>query len=110
MVSFSAEGKDYTKKRVDFTFDKSTPRMCTEIDIIYDSIEEEEESFLVILTTTQTHTVSLKPQLASVTILDYGKLITCIPSRMEGCYSIHMWLSQGEIKHFLPWSKMSSLC
>ena len=62
--------------------------MCTEIDIIYDSLEEEEESFLVILTTAQTHTVSLKPQLASVTILDYGKLIACIPSKMEGYYSI----------------------
>ena len=44
--------------------------MCSEIEIIADDIQEEDESFMVMLCTLQTHTVSLDPQIASVVIID----------------------------------------
>jgi len=69
-VFFSIAGEDYIQQEIELIFDKTARRACAEIDIIDNGKEEEDESFLVVLITIQTHLVSLKPQIASVTIKD----------------------------------------
>lgn len=68
--SFSTAGKDYKKQKTELTFESDTQQLCSEIEIIADDIQEEDESFMVMLCTLQTHTVSLDPQIASVVIID----------------------------------------
>lgn len=75
-VLFLIAGEDYIQQEIELIFDKTARRVCAEIDII-DNGKEEDESFLVVLITIQTHLVSLKPQIASVNIKDndgHGKL------------------------------------
>lgn len=62
------------------TFDRTTRRVCTEINIINDGVEEQNESFLLLLVTSQSHTVSLKPQSAIVTITESGCKLTTFHS------------------------------
>ena len=68
--SFSTAGKDYRKQKTELTFESDTQRLCSEIEIIPDDLQEGDESFMVLLCTVQTHTVSLDPQIASVVITD----------------------------------------
>ena len=58
------------KQKTELVFTNTSPRACTEINLIADHEREPTESFAVALVTLHMRTVTLKPQFAFVTILD----------------------------------------
>jgi len=66
---FSTAGVDYNATTAEFIFERAPQQACVQINITSDDLEEQNESFLVLLNTTVTsRTVSLNPQFVFVTI------------------------------------------
>ena len=66
---FSTAGVDYNSTATEFIFERAPQQACVQINITNDDLEEQNESFLVLLNTTVTsRTVSLNPQFVFVTI------------------------------------------
>ena len=69
MLNLFAGGVDYGTSSVDLVFNNGTTRACTQVPIVDDNIDEDDEVFDVTLTTTETG-ISLAPDLGMVTITD----------------------------------------
>ena len=62
---------DYDVTTAELIFERAPQQVCVQINITNDDLEEQNESFLVLLNTTVTsRTVSLNPQFVFVTIID----------------------------------------
>lgn len=60
---------DYDVTTAELIFERAQQQVCVQINITNDDLEEQNESFLVVLNTTVTNqTVSLNPQVTIVTI------------------------------------------
>ena len=65
----ASSGADYTPVTVDLEFESGSTRECTQIPIVDDLIDEEDEMFDVILTTNDPD-MELAPENGMVTIID----------------------------------------
>ena len=69
MLNLFAGGVDFGTSSVDLVFNSGTTRACTQVPIVDDDIDEDDEMFDVTLTTTETG-ISLAPDQGMVTITD----------------------------------------
>ena len=69
VVPSQQDGVDYNVTTAELMFERAPQQVCVQINITNDDLEEQNESFLVVLNTIVTNqTVSLNPQVTIVTI------------------------------------------
>ena len=81
MFIYVAPG-DYSAIAEDLTFSASETRICRNVTSVEDDILEEDEAFLLTLTTSD-NTVILRPREATVTILNDDSRLNVMPSGQE---------------------------
>ena len=69
-ISIIPDDEDYTRQEVVLTFDEDTQRICRDIDVTDDDVTEEDEDFVVTLTTDDDQAETGPPDRAVVTIED----------------------------------------